>query len=189
MSRAGTVHFASVCLSEKRGVSMWNNRTGKKVVIIVCFLVVGIVFFGSVMSYGVDAATASPSHLHSASAKSVARTNATTFTVTSIDMSVSPTSVSLWKCGSYIQVVYNAVFHVVSGPNGGTIVFSYTINNGRSQTAEKLTILPGQYLSNFTFTWQGSLPLDHTYPGPGGVSVTSPNNIQSQMVIPSGKCS
>jgi hypothetical protein len=104
-------------------------------------------------------------------------------------MSVSPTSVSLWKCGSYIQVVYNAVFHVVSGSNGGTIVFSYTLNNGRSQTPEKLTIIPGQHLSNFVFTWQGSLPSDHTYPGLGGVLVTSPNAIRSQTVAPTGKCS
>jgi hypothetical protein len=114
---------------------------------------------------------------------------AATFTVTSIDMSVTPTTTSLWKCGSYIQVVYNAVFHVVSGPNGGTIVFSYTLNNGRSQTMEQLTILPGQQQSNFTFTWQGSLPSDHTYPGLGGVLVTSPNSIQSQLVSPAGTCS
>ena len=170
---------------------MWiNNRTRKTFVIIVCFLVVGVVFFGNIMrSHGVDAATASSSHSHSASTMGLVTTNATTFTVTSITMSVSPTSVSLWKCGSYIQVVYNAVFHVVSGPNGGTIVFSYTVNNGRSQTFEKLTILPGQSRSNFTFTWQGSLPSDHTYPGLGGVLVTSPNSIRSPMVSPSGKCS
>ncbi len=115
-------------------------------------------------------------------------TNAAAFTVTSIDMSVTPATVSTWKCGSYIQVVYNAVFHVVPGPSGGTIVFSYTLNNGRSQTFEKLTILPGQQKSNFMFTWQGSLPIDHTYPGPGGVSVTSPNSLLSQMVFPVGKC-
>lgn len=114
--------------------------------------------------------------------------SAASFTVASIDMTVSPTTVSLWKCGSYIQVIYNAVFHVVSGPNGGTIVFSYTLNNGRSQTPEKLTIIPGQHLSNFTFTWQGSLPIDHTYPGLGGVLVASPNSIQSPMVAPAGKC-
>ena len=170
---------------------MWsNNRTSKTVVIIVCFLVVGIGFFGNIIrSHVVDAATASPSHSHSASSTSLVTTNATTFTVTSIDMSVTPTNVSLWKCGSYIQVVYNAVFHVVSGPNGGTIVFSYTVNNGRSQTSEKLTILPGQSLTNFTFTWQGSLPGDHTYPAPGGVLVTSPNSLRSQMVFPAGKCS
>lgn len=170
---------------------MWsNNRTRKTVVIIMCVLVVGIVFFGNIIrSSGVDAATASSSHSHAASSTSLAKTNATTFAVTGIDMSVTPSTVSLWKCGSYIQVVYNAVFHVVSGPNGGTIVFSYTVNNGRSQTFEKLTILPGQRLSNYTFTWQGSLPLDHTYPEPGGVLVTSPNYFLSQTVFPSGKCS
>ncbi len=167
---------------------MWNHRK-KKLVVIVCFLVVGIVFFGSVMIYAADAASAAPLRSHANSSTGLASTNAATFTVTGIDMSVTPTTVSLWKCGSYIQVVYNAVFHVVSGPNGGTIVFSYTVNNGRSQTFEKLTILPGQRLSNFTFTWQGSLPSDHTYPGLGGVQVTSPNQIQSQLVAPSGKCS
>lgn len=162
---------------------MWNNKR-KTVIIIVCFLVVGLIFVGSaIRSQVASAATASPSQAHSASS-----TNAAPFTVTSIDMSVTPSTTSLWKCGSYIQVTYNAVFHVVSGSNGGTIVFSYTLNNGRSQTPEKLTILPGQRLSNFTFTWQGSLPADHTYPGLGGVLVTSPNSIQSQMVAPAGAC-
>ncbi len=164
---------------------MWyNSRTRKALVIVVCFLVVGIAVCGNLISSGVvGAAPVASSHSH------VASSNATTFQVTSITMSVTPSTVSLWKCGSYIQVVYNAVFHVNSGPNGGTIVFSYTVNNGRSQTSEKLTILPGQQQTNFTFTWQGSLPIDHTYPGLGGVSVTSPNSIQSQMVMPSGKCS
>ena len=174
----------------KRGVSMWsNNRTRKALVIIVCFLVVGVVFFGSVIgSHVANAATASPSHLRSVASTNHVTANTTTFRVTSIDMSVTPTTTSTWTCGSYIQVVYNAVFHVVSGPHGGTIMFSYTINNGRSQTMEKLTILPGQYLSNFTFTWQGSLPSDHTYPELGGVQVTSPNTLVSQLVSPAGKC-
>ena len=167
---------------------MWsNNKTRKTFIIIVCFLVVGIGLLGSVIGSRVaDAATASPSHSHAAA--NVVTTNAATFTVTSIDMSVTPTTTSIWTCGSYIQVVYNAVFHVVSGPNGGTIVFSYTVNNGRSQTMEKLTIIPGQRLSNFTFTWQGSLPSDHTYPEPGGVLVTSPNSLVSHLVSPAGKC-
>ena len=170
---------------------MWNNRRARKAsVIIVCFLVVGIAVCGSAISSRVvDATSVAPSHSYSASSTSLVTTSAAAFSVTSIDMSVTPSSISLWKCGSYIQVVYNAVFHVVSGPNGGTIVFSYTLNNGRSQTAEKLSILPGQRLSNFTFTWQGSLPSDHTYPGLGGVLVTSPNSIRSQTVAPAGKCS
>ena len=168
---------------------MWSNfRTRKAFVIVVCSLVIGILVYGTVIS-GYVAHAAPVALSHSASSTNVVTTNAAPFSVTSIDMVVSPTNVSLWKCGSSIQVVYNAVFHVVSGPNGGTIVFSYTLNNGRSLTPEKLTILPGQHLSNFVFTWQGSLPSDHTYPGLGGVVVTSPNSIVSQTVAPAGKCS
>ncbi len=174
-----------------------NSRTSKALIIIVCFLVVGLAGCGNQAgSRGGNAPAITLSHLYSASSTSLATThtlgmittNAAAFRVTSIDMSVTPANVSIWNCGSYIQVIYNAVFHVVSGPNGGTISFSYTVNKGRSQTFEKLTIIPGQYLSNFTFTWQGSLPPDHTYPGPGGVLVTSPNYLVSQMVWPAGKC-
>jgi len=178
---------------------MWrNSRTSKALVIVVCLLVVGLAGCGNGLgSHGGGATTGAPSHSYSDLSTSfvtthtfsMTMTNAAAFKVTSIDMSVSPTSVSLWKCGSYIQVVYNAVFHVVSGPNGGTIQFSYTLNNGRSQTFEQLTIIPGQQQSNFVFTWQGSLPGDHTYPGPGGVLVTSPNSLLSQLVAPAGKCS
>jgi len=177
---------------------MWSNsRTSKTLVIVVCFLVVGIAGCGNgIGSHGGDATTVAPSHSYSAPSTSLVTThplsmittNAAPFRVTSIDMSVTPTTTSIWKCGSFIQVVYNAVFHVVSGPNGGTIVFSFTVNNGRSQTAEKLTILPGQHQSNFVFTAQGSLPSDHTFPAPGGVLVTSPNHLVSQRVSPAGRC-
>ena len=169
---------------------MWNSMRTKKVLVIgVCFLIVGIVFLGSVVSSQVaNAEPVAASHSHAVSSTNSVMTNAATFRVTSIDMSVTPSNVSLWKCGSYIQVVYNAVFHVVSGPNGGTIVFYYTINNGRGQTMAKLTVLPGQRLSNYTFTWQGSLPSDHFYPEPGGVQVASPNFIVSHLVGPAGRC-
>ncbi len=175
-----------------------NSKTSKVLLIVVCFLIVGLAGCGyQAGSHGGNAPTGATSHSYSVASTGLATThtlgmittNAATFSVTSIDMHVSPTNVSLWKCGSYIQVVYNAVFHVVSGPAGGTISFSYTENNGRSQTFEKLTIIPGQQLSNFEFTWQGSLPPDHTYPGPGGVLVTSPNYLVSSMVYPAGKCS
>src|SRR5712692_119120 len=172
-----------------------NSRTSKALVIVVCFLVVWVAGCGNgIGSHGGDTTSVAPSNSYSASSTSLGTThplsmittNAAPFRVTSIAMSVTPTTVSLWKCGSYIQVVYNAVFHVVSGPNGGTIVFFYTVNNGRIQTMANLTILPGQHLSNFVFTWQGSLPIDHTYPGPGGVLVTSPNSIVSKTVLPAG---
>ena len=177
---------------------MWSNsRTGKALVIVVCFLVVWIAGCGNATgSHGGNASTSAPSRSYSAPSTglvmmhplSMITTSATPFRVTSIDMSVTPTTVSIWKCGSFIQVVYNAVFHVDSGPNGGTIVFSFTVNNGRSQTPEKLTIIPGQHQSNFVFTAQQALPSDHTFPAPGGVSVTSPNHILSQRVSPAGKC-
>jgi len=175
---------------------MWSNSRIKKVsIIVVCFFVVGIAICGNIIgsrvanattvahSYSVPSTSARTTHT-----LSMTTTKAATFSVTRIDMTVTPATTSTWKCGSYIQVVYNAVFHVVSGPNGGTIVFSYTVNNGRSQVPEKLTILPGQRLSSFTFTWQGSLPSDHTYPEPGGVLVTSPNSLVSHLVVPTSKC-
>jgi hypothetical protein len=169
---------------------MWSNMRTKKVFItLVCFLVVGIVFLGSLVSSHVaNAAPVAASQSRVVSSTTSATTNAAPFRVTSITVSVTPSTTSLWKCGSYIQVAYNAVFHVVPGANGGTIVFSYTINNGRSQMPEKLTILPGQHQSNFIFTWQGSLPSDHFYPEPGGVLVTSPNWIVSPLVAPAGRC-
>jgi hypothetical protein len=177
---------------------MWSNsKTGKALLIVVCFLVLGLAGCGNgIGSHGGNATTVASSAASIALPASVGTANGLTstgamsaaFRVTSIDMSVTPTTVSTWRCGSSIQVVYNAVFHINPGSNGGTIVFSYTLNNGRSQTFEKLTILPGQRLSNFVFTWQGSLPSDHTYPGPGGVLVTSPNSIVSPMVFPTGRC-
>ncbi len=177
---------------------MWSNsRTSKALVIFVCFLVVWIAGCGNgIGSHGGDATTVAPSHSYSAPSISLVTThplslittNAAPFRVTSIDMSVTPTTTSIWKCGSFIQVVYNAVFHVVSGPKGGTMEFSFTVNNGRAQTFEKLTILPGQRQSNFVFTAQGSLPSDHTFPALGGVFVTSPNHLLSQEVKPAGRC-
>ncbi len=110
------------------------------------------------------------------------------FKVTSVDMSVTPGTLSPWKCGAYIQVVYTATFHVTPGPGGGIMAFSWTVNNGRGQTNEKLTIIPGQSKSDYVFTWQGALPADHTVPGPGGVLVSSPNKLISKMVWPAGGC-
>jgi hypothetical protein len=166
---------------------MWNNKIRKTFIIMICCLVVGIVFFGGVIgSKSANASTASPSH--TAATTNRVTTTASPFKVTSIDMSVTPSTTSLWTCGSFIQVVYNAVFHIAPGSNGGTIVFYYTVNNGRSDMPEKVTILPGQRLSNYTFTWQGSLPRDHFYPEPGGVLVSSPNSLVSKMVEPGGTC-
>jgi hypothetical protein len=116
-------------------------------------------------------------------------TPAATFHVTNIAMTVSPTSMQGLSCGTSIVVTYTATIHVAANSPGGTVQFSYTVNNGRGQTPASITFSPGQTIRTYTFTWSGALPADHTYPGPGGIQVTSPNQLTSPLVAPTGMCS
>ncbi len=111
------------------------------------------------------------------------------FQVTKVDMTVSPTSIQGMSCGTSIVVTYTATIHVTANSPGGTVQFSYTVNNGRGQTLASITFSPGQTIRTYTFTWSGALPADHTYPGPGGIQVTSPNQLTSPLVAPTGMCS
>jgi hypothetical protein len=86
-------------------------------------------------------------------------------------------------------VTYTATIHVAANSPGGTVQFSYTINNGRGQTPASIIFSRGQTIRTYSFTWSGALPADHTYPGPGGIQVTSPNQLTSQLVAPTGMCS
>src|SRR5947209_1006168 len=116
-------------------------------------------------------------------------TSSAAFQVTKVDMTVSPTSIQGMSCGTSIVVTYTATIHVAANSPGGTVQFSYTVNNGRGQTPASITFSPGQTVRTYTFTWSGTLPADHTYPGPGGIQVTSPNQLTSQLVAPTGLCS
>lgn len=107
--------------------------------------------------------------------------------VNAVSITVDPATLSIWACGDYIQVIYHAFFSVIPG-NGGVIQFEYTLNNGRSSTPEKLTILPGQTKTDFVFTWQGQLNADHVYPGLGNVHVISPNDVLATARGPAGEC-
>ncbi len=109
--------------------------------------------------------------------------------VTSVSMSVTPGSIAGLSCGTNVTVTYTALFHVVPNSVGGTVQFNYTVNNGRGQTPASITFNPGETTKAYTFTWSGALPADHTYPGPGGIQVTSPNQLTSQLVGPTGMCS
>lgn len=111
------------------------------------------------------------------------------FKVNSVDMSVSPSSIAGMICGSQLTVTYTATFHVASGSSGGTVQFNYTVNNGRGQSNASINFAAGQVTKSYIFTWSGALPIDHTYPEPGGVMVTSPNQLISTLVAPSGTCS
>ena len=103
-------------------------------------------------------------------------------------MAVSPTSIAGMSCGANVTVTYTATFHAVSGSNGGTTQFNYTVNNGRGQATASINFAAGQTTRTYAFTWSGALPLDHTYPEPGGVMVTSPNAVNSQLIGPAGSC-
>lgn len=111
------------------------------------------------------------------------------FRVTGVTMAVSPTSIAGIKCGTNVTVTYTATFHVAPDSNGGTVQFQYTVNNGRGSTPGSLTFAPGNTTMTYSFKWSGALPPDHTYPGQGGVIVTSPNAVSSPLVGPAGQCS
>ena len=111
------------------------------------------------------------------------------FQVTKVDMTVSPASIQGLSCGTSVVVTYTATIHVAANSPGGTVQFSYTVNNGRGQTPASITFSPGQTIRTYTFTWSGALPADHTYPEPGGIQVTIPNQLTSQLVAPTGMCS
>jgi len=116
-------------------------------------------------------------------------TPAAAFQVTGVDMAVSPASIQGLACGTSVVVTYTATIHVAPGGPGGVVQFSYTVNNGRGQTPASITFAPGQTVRTYSFTWSGALPADHTYPGPGGIQITSPNQLTSQLVKPTGQCS
>jgi hypothetical protein len=110
------------------------------------------------------------------------------FSVTSVDLAVSPTSIAGEPCGNAATFAYTATFHVPAGTAGGTIQFGYTLNNGRSQTTDTVNVAPGQTSVTYAFSSSGTLPADHTYPGMAIVMVTSPNSVSSPQVKPSGTC-
>lgn len=110
------------------------------------------------------------------------------FTVSSVDLAVSPASIAGQTCGATATFTYTATFHVPANTAGGTIQFAYTLNNGRSQTPASVVVKPGATALMYTFTSSGSLPTDHTYPAPAIVMVTSPNTVLSPSALPSGSC-
>jgi serine/threonine protein kinase len=122
-------------------------------------------------------------------ATATATASSATFTVQSVSISVNPTSISGTTCGTYITVTYTATFVVPANTPGGTIQFAYSVNNGRSQQNASITFAAGQTTKTYDFTWSGNLPADHTYPGVGIVMTTSPNQVTSQGVAPTGQCS
>jgi len=131
----------------------------------------------------------SPNTVSSPQVKPAGNCTTAAFSVSSIDMSVNPTSIAGKTCGTAIIVTYTTTFHITANSPGGTIQFTYTVNNGRSSPGASVTFSPGQTTATYSFTWSGNLPPDHTYPGLGGVITSSPNVVHSPLVQPNGSCS
>ncbi|MBO0796549.1 MAG: hypothetical protein J2P36_37150 [Ktedonobacteraceae bacterium] len=110
------------------------------------------------------------------------------FKVNSVGLTVSPSSIAGVACGTHMTFTYTATFHMPAYSPGGTIKFSYTLNNGRSEKAASVSVAPGETTKTYTFTATSDLPDDHTSPGIGIVMVTNPNNVLSPGAYPAGTC-
>lgn len=110
------------------------------------------------------------------------------FKVTSVDLVVNPNSIAGKVCGSSASFTYTATFHIPANTAGGTIQFSYTLNNGRSQTNASVAVSPGATTKTYIFSSSGTLYPDHTYPGIAEVLVSSPNAVSSPQIKPAGTC-
>jgi hypothetical protein len=134
--------------------------------------------------------TSSPNVVHSPSVKPTGTcVPPSAFQVTSIDLSVSPSSIAGMRCNSSVTFTYTVTFHVAANSPGGTIQFMYTTNNGRSSTNSSVTASAGATTVTYKFTNSGVLYPDHTYPGVAEVISTSPNQVNSPQVKAAGQCS
>jgi hypothetical protein len=159
------------------------SRLGSLAAVAVVLALIGSV---AVFFYSVRNGNSGPPSSHPTSTSTAA--SGVVFQVTSVGMSVQPTSITGMACGTTVTVTYTAVFHAPANTQGGIVQFTYTVNNGRGQNPASVTFAPGQTTQSYSFTWSGALPADHTYPGLGGVQVTSPNQYTSQLVAPTGQC-
>lgn len=168
-----------------------RQRLGILAAIVVLVALVGslaLLFSATRVHPGGPASGGPPPTASSTVAHTPTPTHRTPLRVTSIDLAVAPDSIAGLSCGTSVTVKYTATIHVAANSAGGTVTFGYTVNNGRSQNTASVYFAAGETHKMYTFTWSGPLPIDHTYPQPGGISVTSPNPLLSPLLGPSGRC-
>jgi hypothetical protein len=82
---------------------------------------------------------------------------------------------------------YTSTFTLAPGGPGGTILFQYTTNNGRSSSAtNSLVVAAGQTTATYVFKWSGTLTVSHTAPGIGMVMLLAPSQMISPAATPPG---
>lgn len=170
------------------------QRLGLLAAAVFLVLLVGsmaLVFYAVRHQPGTGAPTPAPTKVHTVvpTATSTPTAVIVPLKVIAVTMAVNPTSIAGTPCGTNVTVTYTAKFYVSPNNTGGVVKFDYSVNNGRGSTPASITFDKGQTVKTYSFTWSGALPFDHTYPEPGGVSVTSPNVVKSPLVGPTGACS
>ena len=113
----------------------------------------------------------------------------TLFGVSSVDLVVSPSSITGITCGNTVTFTYTATFHVQAAAAGGKIEFLYTWNNGRASPSGSVVVPPnGPNSVTFTYTATGQVGPAYAFPGIAQVDVTSPNKVTSPQVLVTGTC-
>jgi hypothetical protein len=167
----------------------WTSRAGVLLTAVLLVVLVGGLTLGLILvRQNGNSSPGNPQGQATSTATPLPSPTAVPFTVTSVDLAVTPASIAGKTCGSAASFTYTATFHIPAGTAGGTIQFEYTLNNGRSSTLASVSVGPGETTHPYTFTSSGTLSPDHTYPGIAEVLVDSPNSISSPQVQPSGSC-
>ena len=169
----------------------WTSRASVLIAAVLLVVLVSALILGLILVRNTGNNTASgPQNQATATSTAIATATSTPtpFTVTSVDLAVTPVSIVGMSCGSSISFTYTATFHIPTGTAGGTIQFLYTVDNGRSSPSASVSVSPGQTTQTYTFSSSGTLSPDHTYPGIAEILVTSPHSVNSPQVQPTGSC-
>jgi hypothetical protein len=139
----------------------WASRASVLVAAVVLFALVGALAVGLVLvrQNGKGTITGGQNTATATSPATDAPTpTSTPFTVTSVDLVVTPDSIAGKSCGSAVSFTYTATFHLPAGHAGGTIQYEYTLNNGRSSTSASVTASPGKRLKRRPLPVRGRCP-------------------------------
>jgi hypothetical protein len=109
------------------------------------------------------------------------------FKVTSIAISVSPSSLSSLLCGSDITLTYTATVTITPNTNGGAVFLKWSFA-GPTSTLTFGPYAPGQTTKSVTTTFTGKINRFGSFPPYVSVSSTSPNVVTSGSVKPYGTC-
>lgn len=112
------------------------------------------------------------------------------FTVSGVDVAVTPSTLAGMACGSKATFAYTATFHIPAGSAGGVIRFTYTAHSGQMEASPEgsLQVSPGQTAATITWSDSGALPPDNTWPPSVQVKVIAPNHVISNTARPTGAC-